>query len=1007
MRKKGSTVAKRTDHTPRQLAEGLGALFVIVIGLVGIPLALALVIGWPLPHHLPTTTQLHSAAGSQIPDDFWPKALATIAWVAWAYFLFSLVSGTIDVIRFRHRGTWRRAAGKSSMAALVAAVFVLASIRGSVGADRTTPAMAAVANVAPTADTAASSSRAMTLIYTVMPGDSLYGVALMHYGDGEQWHSIYAANVGVRQPDGRALDPTNWIYPGWKLTLPDVAMPATAPVMELADTTIPTATAPPPNVPVAVTHVVVPGDNLWDIAESYYGNGEEWHSIYAANAGIEQSDGLALSDPSLIYPGWKLAIPPASSSAPVAPASTQAPVTSASPSPTSTASVPHGTASTILGPTSAPHAGSHHPLEHKASVSGRGASPAGASHSPTVTTTPDQRHGHHLEAANSKPARHLDQKSGNRELPAVVIGGLGLLAAGVIARSLRRRRRVARVRLRPGEMIAASSAPIRNLESALAALTENAAIDWLDLAMRHLSQISDQQSDAIPTIRLVRVGADGVDLFLAEAAGVAPGAFEVTEDGWAWTLPMTTNLGDLGGASECPAWFAALVPVGEDDDDDDQTYLVPIEPGTVLPVTGPGAAEVLAAMATTAANWSWSQYVTITSDPSQATAAAELDSFDPSGRRDRVLYLGSPSDLPPEVLSIVGVLTTDEVEGTDLAVRCFGDGTVEIEPTQLRLRASRLTAEAQAGITEAFSTAETPPSTSAPEHQMVLGGVVERDTQSDVAHVVATPALAERPELEVRVLTNSPTITGASNGRISPEGRHFELVALIALSGGLSKEEARAAIYGSGSSTGNVANLASQARHMLGTDSKDALYFPEASTRGVLTLSPWITTDLARLCDAVTTAATAEVSEAIDLYTMALGLIEVTPGSPIDHTWSWWIHYAAIAERAALGAACNLARLTIDTGCDLDAARHGINQARALAPYAEELYRSAIELAGAAGNLGWAQREWDELRRMLTDLSPGAAPSLETESAYHAAMQPGVGEEGPQRTSLPLAAGFR
>jgi DNA-binding SARP family transcriptional activator len=149
------------------------------------------------------------------------------------------------------------------------------------------------------------------------------------------------------------------------------------------------------------------------------------------------------------------------------------------------------------------------------------------------------------------------------------------------------------------------------------------------------------------------------------------------------------------------------------------------------------------------------------------------------------------------------------------------------------------------------------------------------------------------------------------------------------------------------------------------------------------------------------------VSEAIDLYTMALGLIEVTPGSPIDHTWSWWIHYAPIAERAALGAACNLARLTIDTGCDLDAARHGINQARALAPYAEELYRSAIELAGAAGNLGWAQREWDELRRMLTDPSPGAAPSLETESAYHAAMQPGAGDEGTQRTSLPLAAGFR
>jgi nucleoid-associated protein YgaU/DNA-binding SARP family transcriptional activator len=1005
--KKGSTVANGSDHAPRQLAEGLGALFVIVIGLVGIPLALALVVGWPLPHHLPTTTQLHSAAGSQIPDDFWPKALATIAWIAWGYFVLSLVSGTIDVVCFRHRGTWRRAAGKSSMAALVAAVFVLASIRGSFGTQRLAPTAAAsrVLETAHTTQISGTSLRPATLTYTVAPGDSLYDIALTHYGDGEQWRRIHAANAGIRQPDGRALDGTNWISPGWKLTLPDVAMPAPAHALELADTTIPTATDPPANDSAAIIHVVVPGDNLWDIAESYYGNGEEWHGIYAANAGIEQPDGLSLSDPSLIYPGWKLTSPPASSTVPAAPAATQAPVTSAPPSSPSPVSVSPGTASPIPAPTSAPHAGSHHAVEHKASARGHHASPAGASHYPPVTAAPHQHHGHHLEATNSQPARHLDQQGANPELPAVVISGLGLLAAGVIARSLRRRRQIARLRLRPGEMIAASSAPIRDLESALAALTENAAIDWLDLAMRHLSQISDQQPGAIPSIRLVRVGADGIDLFLAEAAGVAPGAFEVAEDGWAWTLPTTTHLGDLVGASQCRAWFSALVPVGEDEDC--QTYLVPVEPGIVLPVTGPGAAEVLMAMTTTAANWSWCQHVTVTSDPSNTGVGAPADPFDPSEERDRVLYVGSPSDLFPEVLSVVGVLTTDEVKGTDLAVRCFGDGTVEIIPTQLRLRAIRLTAEAQAAITEAVSTAQTPPSTSPPEHQMVLGGGEERDSPNDVAHLVATPAADARPELEVRVLTNSPIITGARNGRISPEGRHFELVALIALSGGLSKEEARAAIYGSGSSTGNVANLASQARHMLGTDSNDELYLPEASSRGVLTLSPRVTTDLARLSDAVTSAATAEVSEAIDLYTMALGLIGVTPGSPIDHTWSWWIHYAAIAERAALGAACNLASLTIDTGGDLEAARHGINQARALAPYAEELYRSAIELAGAAGNLGWAQREWDELRRMLTDLSPGAAPSLETQSAYHAVMRPDAGDEGTQRTSLPLAAGFR
>jgi DNA-binding SARP family transcriptional activator len=261
------------------------------------------------------------------------------------------------------------------------------------------------------------------------------------------------------------------------------------------------------------------------------------------------------------------------------------------------------------------------------------------------------------------------------------------------------------------------------------------------------------------------------------------------------------------------------------------------------------------------------------------------------------------------------------------------------------------------------------------------------------------------PELEVRVLTNAATIAGATEP-INRNGRSFEFVTLLALSGGLSKEDARAAIYGSGSSTENIANMAYKARKMLGTDSDGQPFLPEASSTGILALSHRVITDLTRLSDIVTAASTADPDEAIDLYSVALELIEVTPGSPIDHSWNWWIHYAAIAERAALEAACNLARLTIDTGGDLDAARHGINQARAVAPYAEELYRSAIELAGAAGNLGWAQREWDELRRMLADLSPGAAPSLETESAYHAAMQPRVGEEGAQRTSLPLASGF-
>jgi DNA-binding SARP family transcriptional activator len=264
------------------------------------------------------------------------------------------------------------------------------------------------------------------------------------------------------------------------------------------------------------------------------------------------------------------------------------------------------------------------------------------------------------------------------------------------------------------------------------------------------------------------------------------------------------------------------------------------------------------------------------------------------------------------------------------------------------------------------------------------------------------------PELEVRVLTNAATIIRDGEGAINRIGRRFELVTLLSLSGGLTKEDARSAIYGSGSSIENIANMAYKARKMLGTDSDGQLFLQEASSKGILALSPRVTTDLKRLCDTVSAAAIADPAEAINLYTAGLDLIEVTPGSPIDHSWNWWIHYAAIAERAAVQAACNLARLTVDTKGDVDAARHGINQARGVAPFAEELYRSAIELAGVAGNLGWAQREWDELRRMLSDLSPDASPNSETEAIYHAAMEPKLPDNsGPEHSSQPLVAGFR
>ena len=102
------------------------------------------------------------------------------------------------------------------------------------------------------------------------------------------------------------------------------------------------------------------------------------------------------------------------------------------------------------------------------------------------------------------------------------------------------------------------------------------------------------------------------------------------------------------------------------------------------------------------------------------------------------------------------------------------------------------------------------------------------------------------------MLTNAATITGASNGRISPKGRHFELIALLGSerrhqgggrSGGL--------LYGSGSSTDNVANVApSPSPPRCSAPIPRVADCPaRGSSKELHGVSTRITTDLKRLCD--------------------------------------------------------------------------------------------------------------------------------------------------------------
>lgn len=60
-----------------------------------------------------------------------------------------------------------------------------------------------------------------TATVTVKPGDTLWGLAQEHLGDGRRYPQIVQANEAVRQPDGATLSDPDLIQPGWTFTLED------------------------------------------------------------------------------------------------------------------------------------------------------------------------------------------------------------------------------------------------------------------------------------------------------------------------------------------------------------------------------------------------------------------------------------------------------------------------------------------------------------------------------------------------------------------------------------------------------------------------------------------------------------------------------------------------------------------------------------------------------------------------------------------------------------------
>ncbi|MBL0887323.1 LysM peptidoglycan-binding domain-containing protein [Myceligenerans indicum] len=155
------------------------------------------------------------------------------------------------------------------------------------------------------AESARASSDANTKTYTVQPGDSLWRIAQEMLGDGTRFKEIAHLNYGVPQDDGRALDGSHWVRPGWVLTLPDDASGPS--VDQVVDVESVSDVTPAETRDVTVER----GDTLWDIAAEQLGDGSKYPELYEASRSTPQPDGRKLTDPDTIYPGWHVTVPAA------------------------------------------------------------------------------------------------------------------------------------------------------------------------------------------------------------------------------------------------------------------------------------------------------------------------------------------------------------------------------------------------------------------------------------------------------------------------------------------------------------------------------------------------------------------------------------------------------------------------------------------------------------------------------------------------------------------------
>jgi LysM domain len=374
-------------------------------------------------------------------------------------------------------------------------------------------------------------------------------------------------------------------------------------------------------------HLVQPGDDLWSLAERYYGDGREWRKIAAANPTV------LTGGPDRLQIGWRLKIPDLDDDTSL---SDQRMIT-----------VRRGdTLSSIaereLGATSrwtdifrANRSQLSDPDEltvgmrlslpkpkntkdtaaAKAHDQHRGEKASRRRHQPSASPMEPSAPASPPSAASSEapPDEVPTSTAPAVDAPALSLLGVGgLLAAGVIS-GLAWRRRL-QLHIRPlGRRIVHPPPPAHAVEVALGQRQRPLNLRTLDRAIRAIAAHCKDAGVAPPPLQLALISESEIELRLREPCVNPPVGFAVRGRSWFLDQHDVEYLKSVPGLSEAARPWPALVTLGRDDQD--RLVLGDLEAFGLLEVQGGSgfaAADLLAAIAVELSFSPWADEMIIT-----------------------------------------------------------------------------------------------------------------------------------------------------------------------------------------------------------------------------------------------------------------------------------------------------------------------------------------------------------------------------------------------------------